>query len=382
MLTVIRLRGFCLTNMIVFFSGYNQRAVMAFVRVVDKYRIPFVIVASGPEDAMYHSRYREKICYERTGQSLDLKYFESAIECLHDTYPMHNYIFIPSAEALNRFLLDNREYFTRKRVIIPLVEKNIYEAVSNKYSFRALCQQSSISVPGEYKEVSTLPVVAKPKKYFSLRDGRSLYPYLLHTEADRNRFLKSEHREDFFLEEFVEGESYYLLYYLSKSHDVISYSQKNLVQQPDGKSIIAAVPATVHDQEISSKFISLFRKINFWGLAMVEVRFDGSDYYLIEANPRLWGPSQLFVDAGVRFFQYYLTDMGFNLDFDRGNKYTEGEVKYFWFGGLVSTMRENRKPLYHKGMTEDEFFACMDLFMQNDVYQRRDTIQIYLRELL
>jgi predicted ATP-grasp superfamily ATP-dependent carboligase len=369
-------------KIIVIFSGYNQRAVISLLRVLFGNRIPFVIVTSGPKDAIYHSRYKSSICFERKEKALELRHFESILKCLYNKYPEYDYVFIPSAEALNRFLLDNRGYFTSRRVIIPLVEKKLYESISDKYSFRVLCQESFIATPKVYHRINKLPVVAKPKKYVSLHHGKSLYPYLIITEADLTNFFKLESRQDFYFEEFVEGESYYLLYYFSKNGDVISYSQKNLVQQPDGKSIIAAEPATLHNHEISNKFTSILRKLNFWGLVMVEVRFDGTDYYMIEANPRLWGPSQLFVDAGVKFFEQFLVDTGFDIEFDSLKSDADESLKYFWFGGLANTMKEKRKPVYHRGMTENRFFEQLDSFMQNDVYLRKDTVQIYLREVL
>jgi hypothetical protein len=35
----------------------------------------------------------------------------------------------------------------------------------------------------------------------------------------------------------------------------------------------------------------------FYGLVMIEVKEYDNQFYMIEANPRLWGPSQLILDA-------------------------------------------------------------------------------------
>ena len=43
---------------------------------------------------------------------------------------------------------------------------------------------------------------------------------------------------------------------------------------------------------------------------MVEVKHLSNKNYMIEANPRFWGPSQLFVDAGINLFEAFLVDNG------------------------------------------------------------------------
>jgi len=368
-------------TLLVIFSGFNQRAVISFIRVISKYRnIQFVIVASGPEDTIYDSIYKDKVGYERKNKSLGKESFEPIIKWVHAKYPSYDYVIVPSAEALNRALLSNAKYFNDNNVSIPLVERDIYESVSDKHSFKIICEEAGIKTPGLYNSIHKFPTVAKPKRYFS-SDNKSLYPYLIYNEEQKSEFIKAETYDDYYFEEFIDGESYYLFYYVAKAGDVLSYSQKNLLQQPAGKSIIAAEPAFIHREEISKIFIHLFKKICFWGLVMVEVRFDGVDYYMIEANPRLWGPSQLFVDAGIGFFEKYLVDLGFEVRVAVETERMDKELRYFWHGGFVGSIRGNEKPTYHKGTTEEEFKKNLGLFLKNEIYKREDTMQIYLREL-
>src|SRR5690606_1826134 len=110
--------------------------------------------------------------------------------------------------------------------------------------------------------------------------------------------------------EFIAGESFYLLFYFYKNGAAERFSQKNLMQQPSGGSIIAAVTSDFHRGHVALQFEELFRSIQFRGLVMVEIRGQGDRYYMIEANPRFWGPSQLFVDAGVNLFEAFMFDYG------------------------------------------------------------------------
>src|SRR5690606_28310251 len=96
-----------------------------------------------------------------------------------------------------------------------------------------------------------LPLVAKPKTNVSA-DGCSLYPQLLLTRDELERFQAASDELEYFFQEFVRGDSVYLLFYIPRSGaDAIVWSQRNLLQQPGGKSMICASPATLHETEFA-----------------------------------------------------------------------------------------------------------------------------------
>ena len=72
---------------------------------------------------------------------------------------------------------------------IPLVEKALYERISDKYAFSQLCREHGIGTPKEYSDLSVIdiPCVAKPKKCFST-DGSALIPVIIHTDEDLRPF--------------------------------------------------------------------------------------------------------------------------------------------------------------------------------------------------
>ena len=60
--------------MIVVFSGYNQRAVVAFLRTLEKNKVEsFRIIASGDSDSILKTNYKEKVIYTRKKKKLDLE---------------------------------------------------------------------------------------------------------------------------------------------------------------------------------------------------------------------------------------------------------------------------------------------------------------------
>lgn len=154
---------------VLIFSGYNQRAVVAFLRTLEKNRVSYGIIASSSSDTIFLTKYKEKVVAIRDRVSLDKIDLLKKIEASKQKLEFSKCLIAPSTEALNRFLLDNREEFEKHGCEIPLVSKTIYELISDKKAFSELCKKSNIFVPEEYDDASKakIPFVAKPKNYFN-----------------------------------------------------------------------------------------------------------------------------------------------------------------------------------------------------------------------
>ena len=81
----------------------------------------------------------------------------------------------------------------------------------------------------------------------------------------------------------------------------------------------------------STKYEKLFKEIKFTGFVMTEIK---GDNFMIEANPRFWGPSQLFVDAKVNLFEAFLHDYNFISNKPPLVVSALKDVIYFWYGGI------------------------------------------------
>jgi len=364
---------------VLLFSGYNNRAVLAFVRTLEQYAVDYAIIARNAHDPIFHTRYRERVAHTRTSATLDLSLLEICVEMAKTVCRAHRVLIAPSTEALNRFLLEQREALMAMQAVIPLSDKNCYESISDKAAFTELCRARGLRVPVEYPalEKTPLPFVAKPRQYIG-KDGKTHTPVLVFDEVQRDAFVTQHDPDDFYFQEYVEGRSVYLLYYFATDGQVHRFSQENLVQQPEGKSIVAARSARYHENAVSAEYEALFREQSFTGLVMVELRVNTAGYYMIEANPRFWGPSQLFVDAGVNFFAYLLRDYG--LCKPQSQEAVANEVEYLWFGGLFETLK-NGGELSFIDCTPDSFFADFDKWMSHDVYKRDDSLEAFRMEL-
>ncbi len=365
----------CNKKTILVFSGYNNRAIITFLRTLEKNDISnYKIVAMGEKDYIFRTIYKSKVWYVRQSQELTIDVLKLIIDKLR-TEKNESFWIVPSSEFLNRFMLEKREELCSIGCEIPLVSKELYEKISDKSSFKKLCMEQGLSVP------QNIPVsreffeafVAKPFTYFS-KDGRNYSPVLIKNENDCKRFNDNYDKSLFYYEQYIEGESYYLLYYFSQNKGVYSYSQKNLVQQPEGKSIVMAVSSDLHKCDIGKRYEKMFMELGFYGLVMIELRKCKDTYYMIEANPRLWGPSQLFYDSECNFFEVMLLDNGF---IDTDVIFREKDSMYFWNGGVQQTKNKG-KELVYLGVEEKEICKFNDELINCEIYNRFDTKELYL----
>lgn len=361
------------------FSGYNSRAIISFCRVANKYKIPLIIIAKSEDDNILKTEYKKYVMHIREKFELDFDYIQEIFNKIKEEYVYEKYIVLPSTEALNRFMLKYRIEFERMAFSIPLSDQELYETISDKYSFGELCSKNNILVPKEIKtfEGIEFPVVIKSKKYMNER-GEVFTPEIISNFEEFDRFIDRNDMKDFYVQQYIEGESYYLLYYFDNYGNYESFSQKNIIQQNNGKSMIAAIASNIHNMKINQQFVELFKKIKFKGLVMVEVKYYNEEFYMIEANPRLWGPSQLFVDAGCSFFERLLIENGFRIKLN--NKVINNDAKYFWFGGIIQDLIINKEIKLHTNNI-DELSIPIYEYLQNDIYLRQDTKEIFYEEI-
>lgn len=360
-------------------SGYNQRAVVAFCREATRLNVPFYIIAKSDEDSILKTSYKEKVLAIRSKKMLDKSDMDACIERLKTETKHTDFVILPSSEFLNRFFLDNRAYYEAKSCFIPLVSSELYAKVSDKYTFGEMCAAHNLAIPKEFEKPGNIPFpfVAKPKRYFSDNGTKTLQPYLILSDVDWLEFLQKEASESFYFQEFIDGSCYYLLYYLSNRQQDVCYSQQNLVQQSGGKSMIVAKSSTIHTLPIATAYADMFKQEGFEGLIMIELKKKGDEFVMIEANPRLWGPSQLFVDAGIPIFEAFIKDQGFEIQ-TRGLSEVK-EVMYFWHGGMVED-RSLCKTLAYHDFTPELLDENLVQLLANEVYLREDTKEIFTNE--
>jgi len=365
---------------VVIFSGFNQRAIIAFLRTLKKNNVSFSIIASSNMDPILLTEYKKNVVNIRDSIKLDIKDLLNSIEKVKKVKNAKKIIIAPSTEALNRFLLKHRERIENLNCIIPLVRNEIYYKISDKYTFSLLCKENNILVPEEYniEAINVFPIVAKPKTYFAMSNNEVYEPIIVHDYNELTIFKEKYNKKNFYFQQYIPGKSMYLLYYFYKNGQIRKFSQENLIQQPEGKSIVAAISSNFHNSNVSKKFEELFRKINYFGLIMVEIKESNSKFYMIEANPRFWGPSQLFVDAGVNLFEDFLLENNVINDIINVNL-SNIITKYFWYGGMIDVFNKKKELIFHN-YSYDEFINSFKEWLSVEIYRRDDTMKIFNKE--
>lgn len=359
----------------IIFSGFNPRAVIALCRKFTEHNLPFYIIALSPEDPIMYSSYQSNIKWIRSDQRLNLDELLIAIGYIKETIVLNEITVVPSSEALNRFLLTNRKILLENDINVPLVTSGLYELISDKYSFGQLCKARGLAVPIEYAsdEINHFPVVAKPRQY---SDGKlTLSPVIIYNSVELTRFKENNCINDFYFQEYIEGDSYYLLFSFDKEGNVVAFSQKNLIQQGNGKSITLAESANIHLEQIGNDYMSLFDDLGYFGVVMVEIKRTSTHDFMIEANPRFWGPLQLVVDCEVSLIELWIKMCGFQID-NQLKDIPQGGF-YLWLYGLTSALK-NKSIMYH---TDDSILDNLSVFIKNDIYLREDSYAYFLREM-
>ncbi|TFV97195.1 hypothetical protein E4S40_00635 [Algoriphagus kandeliae] len=364
---------------ILIFSGNNQRAIIAFCRYAKMEQIPFDIVANGEDDTIFQTSFSENVLATRSKNRLDVESVTYFYQKAKQKRNVDRIFILPSTEFLNRFLLKNRKSFLEDGVEFGLCDENTYALVSDKHKFSEFCRLMGIPVPKDSLKIpNKFPFVIKPKQYGQGLSKINEKPILVFSKNDLEKADHLDNLSDYYFQEYIDGPSYYLLFHFSRGGEVSIYSQENLIQQDDGASMILAKSSTIHGQEIAKMFIQAFQKIGFYGLVMVEVKFNGRDFIMIEANPRLWGPSQLILDSNMTLFDDFCWDNG--LKDSKVSKPYRSEVYYFWSGGLASNLRNGKNPKIYN-YSKDQFYLDYHLLMASDIYLKNDTLKIYLNEL-
>lgn len=361
----------------ILFSGFNNRAVLTLCRIFTKYKIKFHIIALDKNDPINFTVYSSHVEWIRERRQLDLDEFIEAIEHIRKRYDVDKVVIVPSTEALNRFILEHKEFLEMKNISVPLVDRDLYELISNKYSFGELCAQKSMNIPREVELLDdtecNYPIVAKPRSY---SPESALSPVIINHQSEMIKFRRLYNLDDFYFQEYVNGESYYLLYSIDKSGTVVSFSQKNYIQQGNGKSIVLAVSADIHNESIGEKYKQLFLELGYYGVVMVEIKRTKENDYMIEANPRFWGPLQLTMDCNVPIVELWLKMWGCQLQEDEGDHpHIAGE--YFWLSGLLSSIKNN-DVMYH---VNPEIIKQLPEYVLSDVFLRRDSLNYFYHEI-
>lgn len=356
-------------------GGHNHRAVVAFCRWAAAAGLTVHLAARDRDDPLYRTDYARWVFVQRASAALQLDEVIGWVAQLRRAHGYRHVLLLPSTEFFNRFMLRYRSALEAAGACVPLVDEALYTRLSDKAAFSALCSQHGIAVPAVYPTLpAQAPFVAKPRCYLG-SDGRSHKPQLIADAADRAAFLARHRVEDFFFQEWVTGESVYLLAHLARDGRVTAAAQQNLVQQGAGASIVLARADRFHREPAAQPYLQMLQRLGFHGLVMVEVRRQPQRAVMIEANPRLWGPIQFMLDQGVDPFRPWLVEHG--LDLPDPVPLGAPRSYYFWSGGLLG----QAAPCTYHSYSAARLLDDLPAIAAADLFDRADSAPLHRHEL-
>jgi len=361
------------------FAGSNDRAVLSLCRGFTRYGANFGLIGRGADDLLLRSAYADRFLGMRTSGTLTPTDLHAIINEARRRYGNRKWVICPTSEYLNRHLFEYRDALSANDVELAVCSEALYGQLSDKARFRAYCLDVGLSPPPLMEDADAaslpLPFVAKPSENVS-PDDRILYPYLVRTERDRRRFLAEPARSTYYLERYMEGQSWYLLYYMGRSGRWQAGAQRNLLQQGQGKSIVLARMEIYPDSGLVERIAVRLRSDGYRGFIMVELRRNDREVVVIEANPRCWGPFQLALDANTGLLEAFLNDYGYAVPMPEST--AEG-MHYLWTGGILKALRGGIGIAAHARWTT--VAGALVGASTRDVYARPDSRMCYRKDL-
>ncbi|WP_310233749.1 hypothetical protein [Luteimonas terrae] len=348
--------------------------MLAICRSFSRRDLPCSLVARPGADPLRRTRYRRWIEATRRVDTLDLDDMIDCVRALTARHPGQALAFMPTAESINRLVLRHRRRFEQAGLAVPLVSEAIYAAVSDKASLLERAASFGLRVPPllDAAVPAALPLVAKPRCEFAA-DGRKLYPELIHDAVALEAFLRNADLSQYFFQSYLDGASYYYLAHFGRDGAATFAYQRNLLQQANGKSIIAAELCGCPDVSTRERLTALFQGLGYHGYAMIETMELEGLHYLIEVNPRFWGPWSLADRAG--FLPEAFTGYGRPLSGDIAGG------RYVWLGGWLADWGHKRRPRIYPAARKLGLGDCLAL-LACDVHFKRDSLCLSFSEIV
>lgn len=352
----------------VILTGYNERAVVALCRFFSSIEREFFLVARDSKDVIYITEWGSNVIIERATAELNIDLFFNIAKLLHNRG--FKPCLCPTSEFLNRFVFENQGQLIHQGWHWIFPEYQIYKDLSDKYSSPYHIERVlGLNPPAAQKQgVWQAPCVLKPKS--NLQNGTVLYPKICMNEAELLLALEDIDTDHWFSQVLIDGQSFYLCGYLDKRGGWNYFWQENMLQQPNGKSIVLARCCENPGVDVSRLMRGL-HQMDYHGPFMMEVIRDKYNVlHFIEINPRFWGPLDLARRACPEILQRFLSDMD-DEPFAAESKSQNAQHMYAWAYGAKNHLLKFYPSA--AGLSELEI---QSLLIMHDVYAYPDTASL------
>ena len=312
----------------------NDRAAIACLRSLDE---KVQIIPSFNNKSIFNSlivpeNLRRNITYYNSNNEEDFINSLIQIKKKHGSFKV--FLF---GDQTSYWLLTNKKRLLSYNIYVKGPETEAYTTMLNKKNFLEISSEYGMLIPKTINYIEVMnkkfekKFVIKPKE--STENERILDDPMLIENKKSFQYLKSLDLDfdNHILQEYVYGPSVYYMSLYNNGDKIIDFTQKNIAQQPGGKSVIKAIPSEIPEY-IKEKVDALMRDFNWTGPMMIEFKLMDDKYYNIECNPRLWGPLQLAIDNGINFANAMYEPSNYK---NKNDYKAEKEVGYLWKTGYL-----------------------------------------------
>lgn len=359
----------------------NARAVIAELRSLSKMEDLEIHIAVNKKVFSNKIRFLSYIQSDKYYEYGDIK---NSISFLNEIVKrIGPFILLPNGEEVLREIVKHKYSLIASGIKLSLPDESTYKLLSDKFTFAETCVKFGIPVPetienptGKYIN----QIVVKPKV---LEDSLRVLkvPLLIENENSFQNFINLKLDLDkHFIQKLIIGPSYYYCASYEKGKKKAWFAQKNLHQQPGGKSIIKAIPFNLPNGYIE-KIDAMMSKYCWDGIMMFELKehLETKQLFAIECNPRFWGPLQLAVDNNIDFVKSLIDPDYYCL--------TPPNMKkgYLWRAGYFHGffLKKRSKTSFQKFVQDDELIKYKDIWGRNDsfIYYLIEPVIILLKEV-
>lgn len=313
---------------ILILGSESTRAAISILRALNdiENKIYVGISQRNKKDRFAFKKYAKEFWYYNHSSQDD--FIKSLISFRQKTGDLYIYCI---GDERTEWLILNKEKLNKNNIFFEAPDIEGFNKMLIKPEFIKTVYEYGILIPTElnldkaYEELNNKKqIVLKANDTETLKKYKA--PLIIKDTKKLNEIdLKNN---NFIIQQYIDGPSVYYSAYYKEGLKIRSFEQINLVQQPNGGSVLKAAPFKI-DQRIIDKTDIMFKDLNWSGVMMIEYKLEDDKYYAIECNPRYWGPNQLLIDNNVNLPKLML---GLEIEDNDETSMTKG---YKWINGYI-----------------------------------------------
>ena len=302
-------------------------------------------------------------------------------------------------------ILRRRDNFG-SHIKIPFVEYENYLETSDKVSLFYLANKLNIPIPrtifihdnrdveDNLRKIEKMgfPLVIKP-----FRSKIEIENHWIHADVKyikNMEELKSVLREEpfksfpFLIQEKIDGYGLGIFLLMKDGKVVARFAHKRIREKPPSGGVSVLCESIIPTCRTMEDSIRLLQLQNWYGIAMIEYKFDNKDNIpkLMEVNARFWGSLQLAISSGVDF-PYMLFCLASGKEVDVSESYEIGMKSRWELGDLdhfLIRLRKKPEALFLPDIATTRFDILKDLIqnifkfnVKNEILKKDDPNPFY-----